>query len=111
MLHANMDVNEPVSYEIGKIEVGSSAKFILNLKNTRKSPVVITEVRSFCGCTIPEYKPEPVLPGQYTTVKIKFLAEHLGLFDKAVRVFLNHREEPVELRLTGEVIRKNKSPD
>lgn len=111
MLHANMDVDNPVFYEIGRIDVGSSAAFMLNLKNTCKSPVLITEVRSFCGCTIPEYKPEPVLPGQYTAVKITFFAEHLGLFDKAVRIFLNHREEPVELRLTGEVIRRNKPSD
>jgi len=109
MLHANIDTTVPVFYRVGQIEAGSTAEFRFNLKNTRQSAVLVTEARSFCGCTIPEYTPEPVLPGKYTTVKVTFLAEHLGIFDKVVRVFLNHREDPVELRLTGEVIRNKQA--
>jgi hypothetical protein len=109
MLYTNVDTCEPVFYEIGKIEAGSSTEFILNLKNTRQSPVVISEARSFCGCTIPEYKPKPVPPGECSSIKITFFAEHLGLFDKAVRVYLSHQEEPIELRFRGEVIRNKKN--
>jgi len=106
MLHANVDTDDPVFYEMGRVYAGSSAVFILYLKNTRKSPVLINEVRSFCGCTIPDYTAEPVLPGESSRIKVTFIADHLGIFDKAVRVYLKDREIPVELRLRGEVIRK-----
>lgn len=108
MLHANVDTHAPVFYKVGQIESGSIIEFRFNLKNTRQSAVLVTEARSFCGCTIPEYTPEPVLPGKYTTIKVTFIAEHIGIFDKVVRVFLNHREDPVELRLIGEVKRNKK---
>lgn len=108
MLHANVDTRAPVFYKVGQIESGSIIEFRFNLKNTRQSAVLVTEARSFCGCTIPEYTPEPVLPGKYTTIKVTFIAEHIGIFDKVVRVFLNHREDPVELRLIGEVKRNKK---
>ncbi len=109
MLHATVDTQAPVFYRVGQIEAGSTIEFRFNLKNTRQSTILVTEARSFCGCTIPEYTPEPVLPGKYTTVKVTFLAEQIGIFDKAVRVFLNNREDPVELRLTGEVIRNKQA--
>lgn len=105
MLHANMDTDDPVFYEMGKVYAGSSAEFMLNLKNTRQSPVVVNEVRSFCGCTIPDYTAEPVLPGEFSRIKVTFIADHLGIFDKAVRIYLKDKETPVELRLRGEVIR------
>jgi len=43
---------------------------------------------------------------QFMDPKVTFIADHLGIFDKAVRVYLKDREIPVELRLRGEVIRK-----
>lgn len=106
MLHSGVDAKAPVFYKIGQVESGSIIEFRFNLKNTRQSAVLVTEARSFCGCTVPWYTPEPVLPGRYTTINVTFIAEQTGIFDKVVRVFLNHREDPVELRLTGEVIRK-----
>jgi len=109
VLHANTDTNEPVIYEIGQIHAGTSAEFMLDLKNTRHSPIFVREARSFCGCTIPEFKSEPVLPGEFSRIKITFFAVHLGIFDKSVRIYLNYKETPVEFRLKGEVIRNSKA--
>jgi hypothetical protein len=109
MLHTTVDDPGPLFYKIGDIPAGSWTELRLNLKNTRKTPVVISEARTFCGCTIPRFESGPVLPGEYAVIKVTFVAEYTGIFDKVVRIFLNDRTEPFELRLTGTVTRKKKS--
>lgn len=108
MLHGHTEMDAPVVYEMGRVYAGTTAEFVLNLKNTGKSAVVVNEARTFCGCTLPEFNPEPVPPGEYSRIRVTFLAEQPGIFDKEVRIFLNSREEPLKLILRGEVIRNKK---
>ena len=96
-----------IVYEMGAIQIGHQTELKLKLKNTLQKPVVINEVRRFCGCTIPEFETAPILPQESSEVKITFIADHLGIFSKSIKIYLNIQEKPVQLLFKGEVVRKN----
>ena len=106
MLEITDLANEDVIYELGAIAIGQEAEFILTLKNNADKPIVINEVRIFCGCTIPEFQPEPILPKASSDLKIRFIADHLGVFSKSVRVYLSNQEDPFDVKFRGEVTQR-----
>jgi len=108
VLNIAADMDKLVVYEMDTILLGSSTELTLKLTNTLQTPVIINEVRVFCGCTRTEYQPEPILPGKSSKIKITYHADQLGIFDKAIRLFINDQDSPVELRFRGEVVRNNR---
>ncbi len=91
-------------YEIGNIAIGEQAMVMLQLKNAMQEPVIIQEVRRFCGCTIAEYDTHPILPQESSDVKVVFVADHLGIFSKSMKIYLNSQKKPIEIKLKGEVV-------
>ncbi len=56
-------------------------------RNGGTSPVVVTQVRTTCGCTIPEYPREPIRPGAGGTIRVTFHPKgHPGALHRSVRV-------------------------
>ena len=45
--------------------------------NVGDAPLVIHQAVASCGCTVPEYTKEPVLPGQSGTIKVKIGRAHV----------------------------------
>ncbi|WP_445591215.1 DUF1573 domain-containing protein [Sunxiuqinia sp. sy24] len=103
MLEITDSANEDVIYELGAIAVGQEKELVLTLKNMADKPVIINEVRIFCGCTIPELQPEPILPQASSDLKIRYIADHLGVFSKSVRVYLSNQKDAFDVKFTGEV--------
>lgn len=74
--------------------------------NTGDEPLVISNVRTSCGCTAPEYSQEPIAPGQSGNVKITFNPSgRPGKFSKSIYVYTNTSPNRTILRILGEVIR------
>ncbi len=91
-------------FEIGTITMGQQFVVALQLNNSMHEPVMIQEVRRFCGCTMTKYDAQPILPRESSEVKVVFVADHLGIFSKSVKVYLSSQKEPIELKLKGEVV-------
>lgn len=47
----------------GSIRKGETIKVAFRFRNTGKYPLLITNVRAGCGCTVPEYTQQAVAPG------------------------------------------------
>lgn len=110
VLEITENVEGDVIYEMGTIENGDQTVLELKLKNTLQKPFVINDVVRFCGCTIPEFETAPILPQKYSVVKITFVADQLGLFSKAVKIYLDTQEKPVQVLFRGEIVSKSKAP-
>lgn len=73
--------------------------------NTGQTPLIIHEVRASCGCTVPEWPREPVLPGKKGKIRVIFdPKKQSGSFNKTIRVNSNADVEPVTLIIKGVVI-------
>ncbi|WP_299576977.1 DUF1573 domain-containing protein [uncultured Sunxiuqinia sp.] len=103
MMELTDSAYEDVVYELGTLVVGQEQEVVLTLTNKTPKPVLINNVRVFCGCTMPEYQTEPILPEASSDLKIRFVADSPGLFNKAVRVYLSNQDDPFDVQFTGEI--------
>jgi len=81
----------------------ADATFEFVFKNTGKEPLIITKVKSSCGCTVPTWEKEPVLKNKTGTIKVKYDSDRIGQFQKSITVYSNAKNSPVELIISGEV--------
>ena len=75
-------------------------------KNTGKAPLMLTNVRSSCGCTIPSWSKEPLMPGKTAKIKVKYNTKNVGTINKSITVESNASNGTVVLKITGKVVNK-----
>ena len=91
-------------YDFGKIKQNVPAVYTFEVTNTSNKPLVIENAHATCGCTVPEYQKDPILPGKTAKVKVQYNAANGGQFDKTVYVKLAGVDEEKALGITGEVL-------
>ncbi|MEM6966933.1 MAG: DUF1573 domain-containing protein [Bacteroidota bacterium] len=70
-------------------------------KNTHDEPIIIETIRTTCGCTVPKWSEEPVLPDSLGTIQLQYDAQKFGYFRKKIRVFFAHQRKPELLFIEG----------
>lgn len=93
------------TYNFGKIKEGERVEFSYRFKNTGKHPLKIASVYSSCGCTVPEFSKEPVMPGKKGFIKVTFNSDGVGgEIEKFVEVRSNAKPDFPRLILSGKII-------
>jgi len=82
---------------------GGDGKYKFTFTNTGKSPLILTNVASSCGCTTPIWPKEPVKPGGKGEIEVGYNTNIVGPFSKTITVFSNGKTSPILLRIKGEV--------
>lgn len=95
---------EKLTHEMGDVKLDSTATYDFVFTNTGKEPLLLSEPRSSCGCTVPSYPTDPIMPGQKNTIKITFKADKTGPFTKMINVLSNAENSPVVIVIKGTVI-------
>jgi hypothetical protein len=86
---AILTLNEE-THDFGTIPEGPNAACEFEVKNTGTEPLVIYSVTASCGCTVPSYSKEPVMPGQTTKIKVLYRTiGRPGPFTKSVNISSN----------------------
>lgn len=93
------------TYSFGKIPQNKPVTTEFTFTNTSEKPVVIENATAGCGCTTPIYPETPIMKGKTGTVKVTYNAAQLGAFTKNVLVKFANVDQPVELKIEGEVIK------
>lgn len=98
--------------DLGRIVQGTKVDSVYILENTGGSPLVITDVRGSCGCTVGKDWPKhPVAPGDKATISVGFDSEgRSGRQDKTVTVVANTSPPSTVLTLTAEVVGPTSKP-
>ncbi len=94
--------SDTVNY--GEIEKGANGVRIFEFTNTGTSDLVVTNVKSSCGCTIPEKPEAPIPPGGTGVIKVKYDTNRPGPIRKTITVFSNASTPAVPLKIKGNVI-------
>ena len=77
-------------HDFGEIEDGTPVETVFAYTNTGESPLVITDIKSTCGCTVPEdWSREPLAPGASAQFTVKFNGKGNGATSKTVTVTSN----------------------
>lgn len=75
--------------------------------NTGNEPLILSKPRSSCGCTVPSWPKEPILPGEDNKIKVTYNTHKVGAFNKTVTVYSNAvNKSAVVLRIKGTVVQK-----
>lgn len=103
---------EKTSHNFGTIsENGGKVTYNFVFKNTGNTPLILTNVRAGCGCTVPEWNRQPVAPGTSGSIKVSFNPQgRPGSFVKSVTVNSNSSTPVISLTLRGNVSRKPMGP-
>ncbi len=81
---------------------------VFEFTNTGDEPLIITNVQSTCGCTVPSKPTDPIDPGKKGQISVKYNM-HTGPIRKTITVesnAVNVEEGRVAIKIKGEVIEK-----
>jgi len=77
-------------HDFGEIEAKSSVETVFTYKNTGKTPLVITNIKSTCGCTVPQdWSKEPLAPGESGKFTVKYNGSGKNAVSKTITVTAN----------------------
>jgi hypothetical protein len=93
-------------HDYGTIEKGSDGTCEFEFSNTGKIPLTLINVQSSCGCTVPSWSKEPIMPGSQGKITVKYNTQSIGPISKTVHVFSNARTNPSVLSIRGVVVQK-----
>ena len=95
---------ESVEYAFGEIKQGDKVNHTFEFENTGGSPLVISNVSTTCGCTVPQWPREPIAPGQKGKIDVVFnSAGKLGRQNKVITIYANVEKGLASIKLTGNV--------
>ncbi|MDB2538955.1 DUF1573 domain-containing protein [Flavobacteriales bacterium] len=59
-------------HEFGNVDVNSENKYSFSFKNSGSEPLKISNAKGSCGCTVPNWPKEPILPGESSEIEVVF---------------------------------------
>ena len=96
---------EEKSHNFGGINQGEKVQYDFVYKNTGSEPLIISNVRTSCGCTAPNWSKEPLPVGESATLKIVFNSTgKRGMQNKIITITSNATNNPERVKITGNVI-------
>ena len=93
-----------VTHDFGKIKQNSPVTYNFVFTNVTDKPVVIESATASCGCTTPVKPEAPVAKGKEDKITAGFNAAAAGPFNKTIYVKVAGVDQPMELKITGEVL-------
>lgn len=100
--------SEEVDY--GTIEQNSDGIRYFIFTNTGKEPLIISNAKGSCGCTVPTWPKEPIKPGEKSKIQVKYATDRIGPINKSVTISSNASEPTKVIRIKGTVLAPKTSP-
>jgi hypothetical protein len=92
------------NFDFGNVKKGDKVQHIYEITNTGTNPLVISEVKPGCGCTVPDFTKEPIMPGKKGKITLHFDSSNFdGNVDKYADVFANVEKAPIKLTFTANI--------
>ena len=95
--------------DYGTIEKGADGVRVFEFTNTGDAPLVISNVKSTCGCTVPKKPEGPIMPGETGKIEVKYDTKRVNPIRKTITVFSNAETPTVALKIKGLVVDSNKT--
>jgi hypothetical protein len=101
---------DKLEHDYGTVKAGEKVKYNYKFKNTGKEPLIISDAKGSCGCTVPDWPREPIAPGKTAEIKVEFDSTGKGTDEgspQSKRVTITANTDPVQTYLTIKGIVKN----
>ncbi|MFY9243299.1 MAG: DUF1573 domain-containing protein [Polaribacter sp.] len=91
--------NETIDY--GKISKDANGERIFKFTNVGDQPIIITNIQSICGCTVPKKPEKPIMPGEQGEIKVSYDTKRVGGFSKMITIFSNAKNPRKVIKIKG----------
>jgi hypothetical protein len=94
------------THDYGEVFMHGDGNCVFTFTNTGNEPLLLTNVRAGCGCTVPQWPREPLLPGDSAEIKVRYTTlNRPHQINRSIVVTSNATNKPTQvLRLKGSVI-------
>jgi hypothetical protein len=92
------------THDFGKIPQGKPVTVDFKFTNIGDEPLIISNIASVCGCTVPKYTNTPILKGQTGTITVTYNAAALAPFSKGLTITSNAKTPTKIIYIKGDVV-------
>lgn len=96
--------------DYGTIPQNADGVRTFKFTNTGSAPLIISNAKGSCGCTVPTWPKKPINPGESAEISVKYATNRLGPINKSVTVTSNAVTPTKVLRIKGNVQDKETTP-
>lgn len=96
---------EKMEHDYGQVEQKTKNAYTFKFTNTGDQPLVISKAKGSCGCTVPEYPKDPIMPGETGEIDVEYSSRTAkGMQTKMVTVWANTEPEQTQLKIKADVL-------
>jgi len=90
---------------LGVVIQGEKVEHTFKFKNIGKSDLVINDAVASCGCTVPSFSKDPIVPGGEGEIKVVFnSANRTGRQMKSITVWTNAQPNQSKIQFQCEIV-------
>lgn len=95
---------DKLEHDFGTILQGEVVSYSFHFTNKGNAPLIISNVKTSCGCTVGDYPHEPVNPGKEGIIKATYDSKgHHGVQSRWLTVVANTNPADTKLRVKATV--------
>ncbi len=95
--------------DYGTVEKGANGVRVFDFTNTGNAPLIVSKVSSSCGCTVPKWSKEPIMPGKNGQIEVKYDTNRVNPIRKTITVISNADTPTIALKIKGLVVDPSKN--
>ncbi len=98
---------DETTHDFGDIVQGQIVTYTFKFQNTGKEPLIVSNVLTTCGCTVPAWPKEPIAPGKKGEITATFnSAGKMGKQNKVITVLSNATNNQTQVTIISNVLQK-----
>lgn len=102
---------DKTEHDFGQIMNGTPVETVFSYTNSGKSPLVVTEIKSTCGCTVPQgWSKEPLMPGASSQFSVKFNGKGANKISKTITLTTNTEKGKEQVRISAFIVPDPNAP-
>ncbi|MCV9385546.1 DUF1573 domain-containing protein [Reichenbachiella ulvae] len=100
------------SYDFGDITQGDKVAYTFEFTNDGDAPLVISNVRTTCGCTASNWPREAIAPGESSKIDVTFNSRgKIGHQNKVITIMSNASNNPERVKIVTNVLLPETTPE
>ena len=93
-----------MEHDFGVIDQNTTNPKVFTFTNTGNEPLIISDAKGSCGCTVPEYPRQPIAPGESGEIKVVYSpGKQANQQSKSVTITANTEPATTVLRIKANV--------
>ncbi|WP_109833305.1 DUF1573 domain-containing protein [Reichenbachiella versicolor] len=100
------------SHDFGDITQGDKVSYTFEFTNDGDAPLILSNVKTTCGCTAPSWPREPIMPGTSSKIDVTFNSTgKIGHTNKVITIMSNASNNPETVKIVTNILPKTSETD